>query len=68
MFGRAIWDKIPKYVFENFEIVRVKRGIVLKLISFNSGQLQNITVNRAMSISINHVLISKMIVAVQYKS
>ena len=26
MFGRAIWDKLPKCVFENFEIARVKRG------------------------------------------
>ena len=26
MFGRAIWDKLPEYIFENFEIVRLKRG------------------------------------------
>ena len=26
MFGRAIWDKLPKCIFENFEIARVKRG------------------------------------------
>ena len=26
MFGRAIWDKLPDYIFEKFEIVRVKRG------------------------------------------
>ena len=26
MFGRAIWDKLPKCILENFEIVRVKRG------------------------------------------
>ena len=26
MFGRAIWDKLPKYIFENFKIARVKRG------------------------------------------
>ena len=26
MFGRANWDKLPKYIFENFEITWVKRG------------------------------------------
>ena len=26
MFGRAIWDKLPKCIFENFEIAGVKRG------------------------------------------
>ena len=26
MFERAIWDKLPECTFENFEIVRVKRG------------------------------------------
>ena len=26
MFGRAIWDELPQCIFENFEIVRVKRG------------------------------------------
>ena len=26
MFGRAIWDKMPECIFENFEIARVKRG------------------------------------------
>ena len=26
MFGSAIWDKLPKSIFENFEIARVKRG------------------------------------------
>ena len=25
MFGRAIWDKLPENIFENFEIARVKR-------------------------------------------
>ena len=24
MFGRAIWDKLPECIFENFEIARVK--------------------------------------------
>ena len=27
MFGRAIWDKLPESIFENFEIARVKRQI-----------------------------------------
>ena len=26
MFGRAIWDKLPKCIFENFEIAWVKWG------------------------------------------
>ena len=26
MFGRAVWDKLPEWIFENFEIARVKRG------------------------------------------
>ena len=26
MFGRANWDKLPKWIFENFEIARLKRG------------------------------------------
>ena len=26
MFWRAIWDKLPECIFENFEVVRVKRG------------------------------------------
>ena len=25
MFERAIWDKLPKCIFENFEIARLKR-------------------------------------------
>ena len=25
MFGRAIWDKLPEFIFENFEITRRKR-------------------------------------------
>ena len=27
MFGRAIWDKLPECIFENFEIARVNRRI-----------------------------------------
>ena len=26
MFGRAIWDKLPDCIFENFEIARIKGG------------------------------------------
>ena len=26
MFDRATWDKLSEFVFENFEIARVKRG------------------------------------------
>ena len=27
MFGKAIWDKFPGWIFENFEVARVKRGL-----------------------------------------
>ena len=26
MFVKAIWDKLPECIFENFEIARVKQG------------------------------------------
>ena len=26
LFGRAIWDKLPEYIFENFEIARAIQG------------------------------------------
>ena len=26
VFRRAIWDKLPERIFENFQIARVKRG------------------------------------------
>ena len=26
MFGKEIWDKLPKCILENFEIAQVKRG------------------------------------------
>ena len=26
MFGKVIWDKLPKRVFENVEIIRVRQG------------------------------------------
>ena len=26
MFARGIWDKLPRCIFENFEIAQVKRG------------------------------------------
>ena len=26
MSGRAIWDKLPECIFENFEMAQVKRG------------------------------------------
>ena len=36
---------------------QTNKHFVLKLISFNSGQLQNNTGNGAMSITINHVTV-----------
>ena len=32
MFGRAIWDKLPQCIFENFEIARLKRGAISKFL------------------------------------
>ena len=32
MFGKVIWDKLPKRVFENVEIIRVRQG------QFNNSQ------------------------------
>ena len=26
MFGKVIWDKLPKCIFENVEIIRVRQG------------------------------------------
>ena len=26
MFGKAVYDKLPERIFENFETARVKRG------------------------------------------
>ena len=26
MFGKVIWDKLPKRIFENVEIIRVRQG------------------------------------------
>ena len=50
MFGREIWDKLPKCIFENFEIARAKfirrtypknhKHIILKIKSFSRGHLQ----------------------------
>ena len=44
MFGRAIWDKLPESIFENFEIARVTQGQFQNFQksrwSFNRGQLQ----------------------------
>ena len=30
MFGRAIWDKLPECIFENFEIAQVKQQTIIK--------------------------------------
>ena len=39
MFGRAIWDTLPQWIFKNFQIARVKRG------QFR-GQFQNFQKSR----------------------
>ena len=62
MFERAIWDKLPECIFENFEIARVKRGQFQNFHKSasrqlqNSGQLQNTPANGTMSITISHVI------------
>ena len=30
MFGRAIWDKLPECIFENFEILKITKVIYPK--------------------------------------
>ena len=30
-FCKAIWDKLPEYTFENFEITQEKRGLLLNI-------------------------------------
>ena len=54
MFGRAIWDKLPECIYENFEIAWVKRGqfqnfqksrewFILKIARWNMWLLVNNT-------------------------
>ena len=38
MFGRAIWDKLPEYIFENFEIARLNEDN-FKLFKNHEGDL-----------------------------
>ena len=38
MFARAIWDKLPEYIFENFEIARLNEGN-FKLFKNHEGDL-----------------------------
>ena len=47
IFGRAIWNKLPMYIFENrpnqtcgYWLITPNQHFVLKVISFNSRQLQ----------------------------
>ena len=96
MFGRAIWDKLPECIFENFEnSSKIKRVVYPKncpnqtcdywLITQNqqtlcietnifftagnyksvSGQLQNISVNGAMTITINRVIITETVINIK---
>ena len=36
MFGRVVWDKLPKCIFKNCEIARVKRG---QFLNFQKSQV-----------------------------
>ena len=35
----AIWDKLPECIFENFEIVQIKRGLFLNQKGYLSAKL-----------------------------
>ena len=69
MFGRAIWDELPECIFENCEIVRVKREQFLNFQKWwantnqragnyrsATGQLQNNSINCAMLFTMNRVI------------
>ena len=38
MFGKAIWDKLPECIFENFENARVEEGN-FKIVKKHEGDL-----------------------------
>ena len=67
MFGKAIWDKLPECIFINFQKGDLHQKSPepniwsminhTKLITFNSGQLQNNTVNGLIQIIIDRVII-----------
>ena len=68
MFGRAIWDKLPERIFDNFKnhegdlsqkLPKPNMGLLVNHTKphQNNGQLQINTVKGAMSIAINRVII-----------
>ena len=71
MFGKAIWDKFskvtrmiypkncPQQRLGYWLITPNQKHFVLKLIYFNSGQIQNNSVYGAMLITINRVIRSE---------
>ena len=42
MFRKVVWYKLPKWIFENFEIARVKRG-QFKIFKNHEGDLSHKT-------------------------
>ena len=64
MLGRAIWDKLPESIFENFEIAQVKQGKVQNFQKSRPKNRPNQTCNywlitqnqQALCIKINYLL------------
>ena len=53
MLGRVIWDNLPKCIFENFEINRVKRG-QFQIFQKSRGGLSQKSPETNMWLKVNH--------------
>ena len=51
MFRRAIWDKLPECIFENFEIARVKHNF--KIFKNHEGNLSRKSPEPSMWLLVN---------------
>ena len=58
MFERAIWDKLPEYIFKNFEISRVKRA-QFQTFQKREGDLSQKLPKTNMWLPVNHRVIAK---------
>lgn len=46
MFGRAVWNKLPEAIFQNFEIAREKQGQFQSFKKPRGWFIPRITVNK----------------------